>query len=239
MIWTLLIHLWQIFVRIPVYLRCRKQHPIFKLPAELRYQICSCLALPSQAYLALSCKAFHEQFGSVLKNEEFRFPSVPGYGNSRSHYDTVSNVDMRSDLLFRLQTRRWLYCSSCLKLHPSREFEYYQRTERQPEVRHCRWPVIVVLCPCIRLTTRGKLRLLDQLKKKTTTTSPNTTTFIVQEDPVHWHQCSISDHPWLERAGIELLVASTTQCSGVDWTVLDCRFEFLVAVACDGDRQLP
>lgn len=189
MSWPLLLmrYYWQILSWIVVHLLYRRKRAvIFRLPNELLLRIFSLLSLTSQASFALSCKTFYEEFGQVLKHEAFRFPRVTEDGGGNVRFDKLANA--RSDLLLRLQDRRWAYCASCLKLHPVREFDYTQLAW-PPEERHCIYPGIVVLCPCIQLTARGKLRLVDHLKKSTSHGN-------AQEEPVPWHECSITDHPW-------------------------------------------
>ncbi|KAL1969461.1 hypothetical protein VTN77DRAFT_8899 [Rasamsonia byssochlamydoides] len=155
-----------------------KRQLILRLPNELLFQIQSLLPLVSQACLALSCKAFLELSGSVLSDKEFR----------------NQLTDSRYELLPRLEDGRWLYCSRCLKLHPAGEFPEYERKGR-PYLRSCMiFAGIVELCPCIRLTFRDKLRLVEQLKKSNHDSGHVYTFHDLGQGGHVWHECLMMDH---------------------------------------------
>ncbi|KAI9933680.1 hypothetical protein MW887_008153 [Aspergillus wentii] len=171
---------WHIVSRILSSLR--RKPTIFKLPHELRVQIFNSLSLTSQACFALTRKAFYEEFSWVLKDEELGFPKVflDEARYTRSNHLTSARRDL---LVHRLQTKHWLYCSSCLKVHPPREFVFKQRM-LQPEDRACRYPGVVILCDCLHLTLRGKRQVFGMLKR------------MRYASRVTWHECTVTNHPW-------------------------------------------
>jgi hypothetical protein len=116
--------------------RWRKRTSILDLPPELLDLIFPCLTPITQACLALSCKKFYNQFGSVLKTLPIQFPYSSGLDGS---FDR----DLRYRFLLKLESkrwpwpyfrsRRWTYCAACLKLHPMTEFntEHYHYDDIQ------------------------------------------------------------------------------------------------------------
>lgn len=156
-----------------------KRCVLLKLPDELLVMIFSQLSLPSQACFALTCKFLLERFGYVLKNEKFAFPHIHVNG----HYvvSPLPNPRERTELLLRLRYfplwgRGWNYCGCCLKLHPLDEFKFLALNPT-PVVSWCIYPGIVVLCPCIHLNARRKIRLIEELEMGQLENSSN------------WHSC--------------------------------------------------
>lgn len=198
---AIIIYLWQILAQMRIRFSSRRDTPIFRLPPEILSQIFSYLSVLSKVCLVLSCKAFLGQFKGVLKHRDLRFPGIPGDGKTTSYYELLTTS--RIDLLFRLETRRWKYCSRCLKLHPRREFSFPELYS-DPHSRYCKWPGIVLLCPCIRLTARGKFRLLRQLTRP----PANGAETIIKYSPVPYHECSITNDRKL-KVRLKLLVSQT------------------------------
>lgn len=161
----------------------RKRCVITRLPLELLDMIFSELSLPSQACFALTCKFLFERFGTVLKDKKFSFPHIEfGYYGTESK---VPNPRERTELLLKLQSskyggRRWKYCGNCLKLHPAHEMNIRLEGDDTPESATCRYPGIVVLCPCIHLNARGKIRLIKALESGKLKNASN------------WHECQFN-----------------------------------------------
>lgn len=163
-----------------------QQPLIFRLPNELLLQIQLLLPLVSRACLGLSCKTFLTLSGSVLRDEELRFPRIIFDRDQGLRCDKATTA--RCELMLRLEDDRWRYCSRCLKLHPAREFHPLE-LEIPACWRRCNHLAgIVDLCPCLRLTFRDKLRLVEQLKQRDSRP-------YAFGDRV-WHECAMLDPPW-------------------------------------------
>lgn len=185
--------------------KIQSDHPMFKLPNELWLMIFSSVPLESQACLALTCKTLLGRLSWVIKNEELCFPRVKFDIWDRARFSVSTNA--RNRFLVRLQDRHWAYCSLCMKLHPAQEFGNFQLA-RSADRRRCmslRKGGIVDLCPCIKLTFRDKLRLLDHLKSRNKiglglwTLPVNGNTGIDSKQGVTSvvHECTITDDPWV------------------------------------------
>lgn len=57
------------------------------------------------------------------------------------------------------------YFGACVKLHPWREFDWDSPWVKDPIRRSCRWPGLIILCPCLRFTPRRLKDLAYQLSK--------------------------------------------------------------------------
>lgn len=121
----------------------RKAAAILQLPSEILSGILDFSLYNHKSVLQLAAGNFLEQFKDVLKHEEFRFPGIPSDGKTKCSEILKPS---QTNILLRLQTKRWLYCSYCLKLHPRRELHSSERY-KQPSVRCCGWPGIVVPVP--------------------------------------------------------------------------------------------
>lgn len=138
---------------------------ILDLPSEMLGEIFSHLQVVSQASLALSCKRLYLLLGPVLKDPAFEYP----YSDGLDERD-LSN---RTKLLIALESKRWKYCAACLKLHPLDDFDHTSLGYENPNLRACRWPGIIVLCPCLKI----RAKRFDGLNS--------------QYVPI-WHRCSYS-----------------------------------------------
>lgn len=83
---------------------------LFNFPSEVLFQIFSCLALPSQVCLVLSCKSLYHLFGLA---SELQFPRLPSNGILSSS---------RMMLLTQLEDSHWAFCGACQRLHPRKDF---------------------------------------------------------------------------------------------------------------------
>lgn len=181
---------------------------LLKLPFELQSIIFSYLSLPSQACFALTCKPLLATFGSVLQHQELAFPHI------YRRYDTGakivdSTLRARTDFLLRLHGSRWggkswEYCGQCLKLHPSNQVMHY--VTKEPKQSHCIYSGTVVLCPCVHLNARGKIRLINQLQKGS----------ILQ----NWHNC---DH-FLDPGNVKLKVSISLSLTELGELVVRTRY---------------
>ena len=166
--------------------------PISKLPVEILLQIGDFLPPVWQACLALSCRSLYAVYRPSLKDRDLRFPvsfQSPIHPRRRATYfDT-----QRWLLLELLEDDRWKLCSRCLKLHPVTDFTD-TAIECSPTERMCklgRDGGIVELCPCIKLTHRGILKLIEELLL-----NPKRPRYVDEIDfsdnSTHlWHSCQI------------------------------------------------
>lgn len=136
-----------------------------ELPEGVLYDIGGFLPPISKACLALSCKRLHSVYAKALESPDIHFPKTfQQHGRIRKHFDSLRSE--RWQFLRYLENRHWRCCSFCLKLHRVTEFSR-KELDRVAEKRGCnmgRWAGIVELCPCIRLTFRDKLKLVEQLR---------------------------------------------------------------------------
>lgn len=139
---------------------------ILDLPPEMMNEVGSHLSVVSQACLLLTCKKLYILFNYILSDPVFGFP----YSDGLDEFD----VSIRTDFLLKLESERWKYCAACLKLHPLKDFDPTSRGYGNPARRFCRWPGIIVLCPCLKVRPKRFLGLTKQH-------IPN------------WHQCQYSD----------------------------------------------
>ncbi|KAL2789067.1 hypothetical protein BJX66DRAFT_352281 [Aspergillus keveii] len=125
------------------------------------------LPVVSKACLALSCKSFYGLLRSALNDKSLawlRYLASPSpcreasFGSARSL--------PRNELLLKLEDDRWLYCSSCLKLHPHSHFSRLA-SRLPPYQRPCiKLPYggIVDLCACLALTHSDAARLAEWIE---------------------------------------------------------------------------
>jgi hypothetical protein len=120
---------------------------ILDLSPEIVDEVLSYLPVVSQACLVLSCKRLYLLFDFILKNPTFEYP----YSNG---LDISLDLSNRTELLIALESQRWRYCAACLKLHPLGDFDQTSLGYENPILRACRWPGIIVLCPCLKLRAK-------------------------------------------------------------------------------------
>lgn len=119
---------------------------ILDLPSEILIELSSNLQVVSQACLALSCTRLYLLLGPVLKDPTFEYP----YSDGLDERD-LSN---RTELLIALESQLWKYCAACLKLHPLDDFDHTSLGYDNANLRVCRWPGIIVLCPCLKIRAK-------------------------------------------------------------------------------------
>lgn len=66
-----------------------------------------------------------------------------------------------------LENRRWTFCNACQRLHPSREFGFYDLSSSPQKSESHLWAGIVDICLCTFLTMRGRKHIIEHLKKTT------------------------------------------------------------------------
>jgi hypothetical protein len=120
---------------------------LLQTPIDTLLLILDLLPLPSQACLALSCKALYQLFSSVLKDERLAWPRLLA---ARTY--TLPGQDLddpRTQLLVQLEDGNWLYCRGCLKIHPQTQFPR-DSAAIEPPKRSCKYKAAVVdVCPCL------------------------------------------------------------------------------------------
>jgi hypothetical protein len=141
--------------------------PISELPVELLLKITDQLPMVSQVCLALSCKPFLELLGGpkvILDRSELHHPLHP-VRPFRTPWRLDAFETPRWKLLRCLEDSRWRLCSGCLELHPVSEFSSSELAKHTEE-RTCMFGTsvgLVYLCPCISMTFRDKLKLVERL----------------------------------------------------------------------------
>lgn len=165
------------------------------------------LPTEDRACLALTCKHLFFRYCSVHKAPELH-NSRPVYGKKPV---LCSNAEKQlpSSFLRRLENSRWQFCLECWKLHP--------RTKRQlPWQNHCYEchllyggqcvidAGIVDICPCVSITYRDLLRLIESVKSLQSSSRTGEELYygeVLSRDSYHGvlvHHCKIKDHPEAE-----------------------------------------
>ena len=144
----------------------REKRSLLRLPTEILEKVVVYLPPVAKVCLALTCKYCFAVVGEDgLDAEELRFPQL-----GRTPDDDYIPFQMpmgRWTFLGMLENDRLLYCSRCLKLHPTKMFASYRR-DYDRDSRYCDLNAgIVEICPCIRLTWCDKIRLARYLKNPT------------------------------------------------------------------------
>jgi hypothetical protein len=137
-----------------------KKTPILFLSESLLQQIHDNLPPIDKICLALSCKLFFNQFSKITEHKEFTFPHLLKIKDPRK---CINRKEVpRNQLLLRLETKTWLYCGACLKLHRREQFK--NPVNEKPLQRRCSdYAGIVDLCPCISLTGADRKHIIHLL----------------------------------------------------------------------------
>lgn len=163
-----------------------RRSSILDLPVELMRLVLGHLSVVSRACLVLSCKRFYYQFEYVLKLPDFRYPYSDGL-DSYTDYPTRKRLLMKLESKggheFFSQTPSWKYCIACIKLHPRSEFDLRERKE------YCKWPGLIILCPCIKFTPKKIPQLFHELR---TSKDSNAISVDITKHIPDWHQCTYS-----------------------------------------------
>jgi hypothetical protein len=139
--------------------------PLLGLPVDILVIIYAQLPLASKACLAVTCKSFYRLFSSVLDKESLAWPRLLALQARDTSLLEPQPDHPRNELLIQLEDGHWLYCSSCLKLHPTTRFLPHSKSTR-PILRYCGtkpWG-IVDLCACLALTAADGSRLVKWLQ---------------------------------------------------------------------------
>ena len=170
---------------------------LLQLPTELLLKITSYLSVIARACLALTCTRLFLTDVAVLNSKFLHF--TPDFAPLFKHYRNQYNfATPRWQLIRLLEDRRWLACSRCLKLHMMACFPQRER-KKGPEDRICNLgdlAGVVDLCPCIKLTFRGKMDLVDLLRaRQQSLTALATQCGISAQERFCWHSCIIKYGP--------------------------------------------
>jgi hypothetical protein len=201
--------------RDPVYL--------YRLPVELILDISSLLDTSSMACLALTCKRFFNMLPTkdIFNHPDLSIPPIPYIQPSPPDCYQVGIPIQRRRFLQCLQrdsNRRLESCFSCLILHP---------LYPNPFSIICLCNAgIVDLCPCVRLSSRQKSRLIEWMENVSSTDDedikspaiPAKVTWKVQRDNSEsqnislYHTCSAADYDQSQvDIGVTLSLKTTTQ----------------------------
>ncbi|OGM48824.1 F-box domain protein [Aspergillus bombycis] len=167
---------------------------LLQLPTELLLNITSYLTVVSRASLALTCRQLFLLDDAGLNSECLSFS--PDFAPLFKHYRNEYNfATPRWELIRLLENTRWLACSRCLQLHMAAAFPQRER-KQQPEDRGCNLGSlagVVDLCPCIKLTFRGKMDLVELLRaRQKTLTALATQHGAGTREPFCWHSCTMN-----------------------------------------------
>jgi hypothetical protein len=120
-----------------------------------------------QICFALSCRSLYNQFLAFLRAQnQWAFQLCPLGKRPALFRNIDSETRPRTDLLRRLENKRWRYCSGCWKLHPrsawriplSKKQLLFQKPYCMPYAGR------VDLCPCMTITFPDLDHLIGTLK---------------------------------------------------------------------------
>lgn len=168
---------------------------IMDLPTELLALISAELDPLSEACLALTCKRLLLISGTSFRSECLQFKN--DFAPLLHHYRaSQSYATERWKMIERLEDRRWLACSKCLKLHPRMAFPA-KELRSSPTARACNLGELaglVDLCPCIKLTFRDKVNLVKILKDREVLNQMPSAIFGSRgyDERYLWHSCTMT-----------------------------------------------
>lgn len=206
--------------------------PVRQIPPEIVGMIFAFLSMPDQICFSLSCKYILACLQGIrlshLLPPEKR-PVLSPHAKNRSIVQ----------LLHQLEDDRWRYCSECWTLHPRHTPLLVQTIRRLRERSHClncllardqfcyHVPYIgeVDICPCLTITFRDKLHLMESCKRAREAAHEGREYYYnnVLYHPSYgklekrlWHDCTFTKHPfvkvqvqttlWIEESTIRLYV---------------------------------
>lgn len=144
------------------------------LPTEIVLEIATYLPDPNLLCLALTCKSLLNILDSseeLRRSSHFRHSTLGRPSGFYRRLQLKGPLANRWQLLECLEDSRWRFCSGCLRLHPIKDFS-------DTELRSPTWSRtcmlgkragVIRLCPCIEITFRDKIKLMQKLS---TTPSP-------------------------------------------------------------------
>ncbi|KAJ0414893.1 hypothetical protein BJY00DRAFT_318391 [Aspergillus carlsbadensis] len=147
--------------------RARRYSRLERLPFDIKALIFPHLPLVSQACLALTCKHFHKLLAPVYADPLLSWPRFLSVAPPcREAKFGCAPTLPRNDLLLKLEDARWLYCSSCLKLHPHTHFPKGAAMLPHWDRPCTKLPFggVVDLCACVTLTHSNGVRLARWLE---------------------------------------------------------------------------
>lgn len=168
----------------------RRKRLISDLPPEIVLHILSYLLVVPKACLVLSCKRFYHEFGYILESPELGYPYTHGLNSGTDYLKRkYFLLGLGHNGSFK---KNWKYCAACLKLHPRSEFEvedYVGLYGGRPLKEQCKWPGVIILCPCLKLSPRKINQLIHELRSSKDSNRADTE--ITNYIP-HWHYCQFS-----------------------------------------------
>lgn len=135
----------------------KKSEILWKIPLEVVEIIFQFLPDIDQACFALSCKRLHAYYVSYTRQRGI----------------CILSTLPRTELLRRLQNKRWIYCSGCQHLHRHsiwRLLQFRRECGQKPSIFDCKiWCYIqhageVDICPCLSITFHQKQHPIDYFR---------------------------------------------------------------------------
>lgn len=183
-------------------------HVVERIPLEIVDIIFSFLPVPDQICFSLSCRHIFTCLLSALKERKMQLSELLPR-EKRLVLCPSATKRPWVQFLRQLENKRWKYCSQCWTLHP-----HLGSTSRLPycpgchllRERICPIPYAgkVDLCPCLAITFRDKLQLMEICKQVQQDVHDGKKYYYnnVLYHPSHgksqkalFHECSFTDHP--------------------------------------------
>ncbi|KAG8532417.1 uncharacterized protein KY384_002902 [Bacidia gigantensis] len=155
------------------------QTSLLQLPLELLLEVAKYLDDCSCASLCLSCKSLSNLLWKSDDFNDLKLPNDAPWCAQLRQFKAPYNE--RRKLLWLLQDdNRWLYCSSCIMLHPFNDFTKQEQacdlTKRSClyEPKMAKWQRlrelldsrVIRVCPCLEISSHEKRKILNDIIKR-------------------------------------------------------------------------
>jgi hypothetical protein len=196
-----------------------ENHIVRKIPQEIADSIFSLLTAQDQICFSLSCKHLFACLHLYLKTQEqgIQFSQLVPRERRLGMLIPCAQMLPGIQLLLRLENDRWKFCRECWSLHPHSTWRALQANGRMLlrqvpsdyhqicfcETCYLRYAGEVDICPCMTITFRDKLFLIEKCRQVMEPTAEGRRKYFQAFDDqpnfgtVHggiWHVCSFTDY---------------------------------------------
>lgn len=229
----------------------KNHHVVQKIPQEIAELIFSLLTAPDQVCFSLSCKHLFVCLHLYLKAQQqgMKLPQLLPSERRPAILCPDAQKRLRIQLLLRLENDRWKYCGECWSLHSHstwralranwrlllRQIQYDYGYRHPEQICSIVYAGEVDLCPCLTITFRDKLHLIEKCRQLKQTTEQGKKKYCdlndVDKRPNFgtrhkgiYHVCTFTDHPF---GKVEVTTVITTR-SLKGTSLLVCnRYKFI------------
>ncbi|PYI00347.1 hypothetical protein BO78DRAFT_330276 [Aspergillus sclerotiicarbonarius CBS 121057] len=202
----------------PIFPQLRSNTALRKIPPELVEMVFAFLPVQDQICFGLSCKYIFTCLNSYLETHQIQLRQLLP---REERVMLCPNVKRRPriQLLLRLENDHWRYCSDCWTLHPHSTWLALQSLWKGLQRRSCSecqllqgqmccmpYAGKVDICPCVSITFRDKLHLMQMCKDARKVVPPGTKNYndnaLLPPGSSQLlenlrHECNFTDHPFI------------------------------------------